>query len=116
MASNMASNVCTGDVRNDIYLTLRTGEFNRGSKTTDKNVEMEICVCDHMGKVLQVSCDLVCVCSVCVFMSVCPFLCLWLSLYLCVRDAVFQTMAAEPVHISHLVNFFTVQYNYKYLE
>ncbi|XP_070212219.1 dedicator of cytokinesis protein 1-like isoform X7 [Littorina saxatilis] len=45
--------IMPGDVRNDIYLTLRTGEFNRGSKTTDKNVEMEICVCDHMGKVLQ---------------------------------------------------------------
>jgi dedicator of cytokinesis protein 1 len=42
-----------GDVRNDIYLTLRSGDFNRGNKTADKNVEVTICVCDHKGDTMK---------------------------------------------------------------
>ncbi|XP_076471351.1 dedicator of cytokinesis protein 1-like isoform X3 [Babylonia areolata] len=45
--------IMPGDVRNDIYLTLRCGEFNRGAKTTDKNVEVSIYVCDHKGDVMK---------------------------------------------------------------
>ncbi|NXD71586.1 DOCK2 protein, partial [Eolophus roseicapillus] len=42
-----------GDVRNDIYLTLVQGEFDKGSKKTQKNVEVTVCVCDEEGHVLQ---------------------------------------------------------------
>ncbi|NXA12230.1 DOCK2 protein, partial [Sapayoa aenigma] len=42
-----------GDVRNDIYLTLVQGEFDKGNKKTQKNVEVTVCVCDEAGSVLQ---------------------------------------------------------------
>ncbi|NXS13437.1 DOCK2 protein, partial [Neodrepanis coruscans] len=45
--------VPTGDVRNDIYLTLVQGEFDKGSKKTQKNVEVTVCVCDETGSVVQ---------------------------------------------------------------
>ncbi|NXS03753.1 DOCK1 protein, partial [Oxylabes madagascariensis] len=38
------------DVRNDIYLTLVQGEFDKGNKKTPKNVEVTVCVCDEAGK------------------------------------------------------------------
>ncbi|OWK56749.1 Dedicator of cytokinesis protein 2 [Lonchura striata] len=44
---------CWGDVRNDIYLTLVQGEFDKGNKKTPKNVEVTVCVCDEAGNVLQ---------------------------------------------------------------
>lgn len=34
--------ILPGDVRNDLYLTLLCGEFSRGSKSTDKNVEVTV--------------------------------------------------------------------------
>lgn len=43
-----------GDVRNDIYLTLLQGEFDKGNKKTQKNVEVTVCVCDEAGNVMQV--------------------------------------------------------------
>jgi len=48
---------CTGDVRNDIYVTLMQGELKRGAggKVTDKNVEVTIMVCNQEGKVIPVS-------------------------------------------------------------
>ncbi|NXD17753.1 DOCK2 protein, partial [Nothocercus nigrocapillus] len=41
-----------GDVRNDIYLTLVQGEFDKGNKKTQKNVEVTVCVCDETGSVV----------------------------------------------------------------
>lgn len=46
--------VPSGDVRNDIYLTLVQGEFDKGNKKTQKNVEVTVCVCDEAGNVVQV--------------------------------------------------------------
>ncbi|NXW51452.1 DOCK1 protein, partial [Nyctiprogne leucopyga] len=40
--------------RNDIYLTLVQGEFDKGNKKTQKNVEVTVCVCDESGSVVQV--------------------------------------------------------------
>lgn len=34
--------ILPGDVRNDLYLTLISGEFSKGSKSTDKNVEVTV--------------------------------------------------------------------------
>ena len=48
-------NDIAGDVRNDIYVTLFEGEFNRGSKTADKNVEVTMLVCNKKGEVIPVS-------------------------------------------------------------
>ncbi|XP_059148668.1 dedicator of cytokinesis protein 1-like isoform X3 [Physella acuta] len=43
-----------GDVRNDIYLTVQQGEFTKGpTKSTDKNVEVSMVVCDGKGEVMQ---------------------------------------------------------------
>ncbi|NWR39307.1 DOCK2 protein, partial [Tachuris rubrigastra] len=42
-----------GDVRNDIYLTLVQGEFDKGNKKTQKNVEVTVCVCNEAGSVVQ---------------------------------------------------------------
>lgn len=36
--------ILPGDVRNDLYLTLISGEFSRGAKSTDKNVEVTVCI------------------------------------------------------------------------
>lgn len=43
-----------GDVRNDIYVTLVQGDFDKGSKTTPKNVEVNMSVYDEDGKKLEV--------------------------------------------------------------
>uniref|UniRef100_A0A8V0XQX0 DOCKER domain-containing protein n=1 Tax=Gallus gallus TaxID=9031 RepID=A0A8V0XQX0_CHICK len=45
--------IMPGDVRNDIYLTLVQGEFDKGNKKTQKNVEVTVCVCDEAGSVVQ---------------------------------------------------------------
>uniref|UniRef100_A0A8D0HEL5 C2 DOCK-type domain-containing protein n=1 Tax=Sphenodon punctatus TaxID=8508 RepID=A0A8D0HEL5_SPHPU len=45
--------IMPGDVRNDIYLTLVQGEFDKGNKKTQKNVEVTVCVCDEGGNVMQ---------------------------------------------------------------
>ncbi|KAM7370641.1 hypothetical protein PAMP_010170 [Pampus punctatissimus] len=42
-----------GDVRNDIYLTLVQGDFDKGSKTAHKNVEVTMSVYDEDGKKLE---------------------------------------------------------------
>lgn len=43
-----------GDVRNDIYVTLALGDFDKGSKTKPKNVEVIMSVYDEDGKKLEV--------------------------------------------------------------
>ena len=58
-AKCMLFNDIVGDVRNDIYVTLFEGEFNRGSKTADKNVEVTMLVCNKKGEVIPVSCSFV---------------------------------------------------------
>lgn len=47
--------IMPGDVRNDIYLTIQSGDFDKYNKTTQKNVEVIMWVCDEEGKVIQVS-------------------------------------------------------------
>lgn len=41
--------ILPGEVRNDLYLTLVAGEFTRGSKSSDKNVEVTVAVCNELG-------------------------------------------------------------------
>ncbi|XP_013378716.1 LOW QUALITY PROTEIN: dedicator of cytokinesis protein 1-like [Lingula anatina] len=45
--------IMPGDVRNDLYVTIMCGEFIRGNKTSDKNVEVTICVCNERGDVIK---------------------------------------------------------------
>uniref|UniRef100_A0AAY4DU56 Dedicator of cytokinesis 2 n=1 Tax=Denticeps clupeoides TaxID=299321 RepID=A0AAY4DU56_9TELE len=44
--------IMPGDIRNDIYLTLVAGDFDKYNKTTQKNVEVIMWVCDEEGKVV----------------------------------------------------------------
>lgn len=44
----------TGDVRNDLYLTLERGDFERGGKSVQKNVEVTVYVIYANGEILQV--------------------------------------------------------------
>lgn len=44
----------SGDVRNDIYITLLQGDFDKYNKTTQRNVEVIMCVCAEDGKTLPV--------------------------------------------------------------
>lgn len=44
-----------GDARNDIYVTLESGSFSKGSKTAERNVEVAINVVDRAGTVIPVS-------------------------------------------------------------
>ena len=46
-----------GDVRNDIYVTLEHGQFEKGSKTAPRNVEVAISVCDTRGQIIPVCCS-----------------------------------------------------------
>lgn len=46
--------ILPGDVRNDLYLTLAYGEFSKGSKSSDKNIECMATVCNEKGVPLQV--------------------------------------------------------------
>lgn len=41
--------ILPGDVRNDLYLTLCSGEFARIAKTSEKNVEVTVSVCNDQG-------------------------------------------------------------------
>ncbi|XP_068161895.1 dedicator of cytokinesis protein 1 [Antennarius striatus] len=45
--------IMPGDVRNDIYVTLVQGDFDKGSKTKPKNVEVIMSVYDEDGKKLE---------------------------------------------------------------
>lgn len=47
--------IMPGDVRNDLYLTLEKAEFERGGKTTAKNVLATVSVHDSRGAIIQVS-------------------------------------------------------------
>uniref|UniRef100_A0A8D2Q4I0 Dedicator of cytokinesis 2 n=1 Tax=Varanus komodoensis TaxID=61221 RepID=A0A8D2Q4I0_VARKO len=42
--------IMPGDVRNDIYITLICGDLDKYNKTTQRNVEVSMCVCDEEGK------------------------------------------------------------------
>ncbi|XP_048459890.1 dedicator of cytokinesis protein 2-like [Rhincodon typus] len=44
--------IMPGDVRNDIYITVQYGDFDKYNKTTQKNVEVIMCVCSDDGKIL----------------------------------------------------------------
>uniref|UniRef100_A0A7N8WL44 Dedicator of cytokinesis 1 n=1 Tax=Mastacembelus armatus TaxID=205130 RepID=A0A7N8WL44_9TELE len=45
--------IMPGDVRNDIYVTLVQGDFDKGNKTTPKNVEVTMSIYDEEGKKLE---------------------------------------------------------------
>lgn len=46
--------VVAGNVRNDFYVTLLQGEFDRGKKKTPKNVEVILSVHDDEGNPMEV--------------------------------------------------------------
>uniref|UniRef100_A0A673YVJ4 Dedicator of cytokinesis 5 n=1 Tax=Salmo trutta TaxID=8032 RepID=A0A673YVJ4_SALTR len=46
--------ILPGYVRNDIYVTLLQGEFDRGKKTSPKNVEVMLSVLDNDGNLMEV--------------------------------------------------------------
>ena len=43
-----------GDLRNDLYLTLTRGDFEKGVKTAAKNIEIRVVMCDTEGNVIEV--------------------------------------------------------------
>lgn len=47
--------IMPGDIRNDLFLTLERGEFERGGKTTPKNVLATISVYDASGALIEVN-------------------------------------------------------------
>jgi hypothetical protein len=46
--------IMPGDIRNDLFVTLERGEFERGGKTTPKNVLATISVFDGSGSIIDV--------------------------------------------------------------
>uniref|UniRef100_H2Y985 Dedicator of cytokinesis 2 n=1 Tax=Ciona savignyi TaxID=51511 RepID=H2Y985_CIOSA len=44
--------IMPGDVRNDLYVTIVQGEFEKGIKSSQKNVEVTMCVCNDDGHVI----------------------------------------------------------------
>lgn len=43
-----------GDIRNDLYLTLEKGDFERGGKSVQKNIEVTMYVLYADGEILKV--------------------------------------------------------------
>lgn len=46
--------IMPGDVRNDLYLLLEKGEFERGGKSTGKNIEVTVVILDGEKNVVRV--------------------------------------------------------------
>lgn len=46
--------IMPGDVRNDLYIILEKGEFERGGKSTGKNIEVAIVVLDSEKNIVKV--------------------------------------------------------------
>ena len=46
--------ILPGDVRNDIYITIERGEYERGQKSAERNVEVSVTVCDERGNEIKV--------------------------------------------------------------
>lgn len=44
--------IMPGDVRNDMFISIVSGKFDKGDKKANKNVEVTMRVCDENGKVL----------------------------------------------------------------
>uniref|UniRef100_A0A670JCX0 Dedicator of cytokinesis 2 n=1 Tax=Podarcis muralis TaxID=64176 RepID=A0A670JCX0_PODMU len=42
--------IMPGDIRNDIYITLLNGDLDKSNKTSQRNIEVNMCVCDEDGK------------------------------------------------------------------
>lgn len=52
--------VCAaGDIRNDLYLTLERGDFERGGKSVQKNIEVTVFVLYADGEILKVPAETV---------------------------------------------------------
>ncbi|XP_037792049.1 dedicator of cytokinesis protein 4-like [Penaeus monodon] len=45
--------IMPGDVRNDLYVTLNNGDFEKGGKTVGKNIEVTVLALDSDGKALE---------------------------------------------------------------
>ncbi|XP_076035833.1 dedicator of cytokinesis protein 3-like isoform X2 [Oratosquilla oratoria] len=45
--------IMPGDVRNDLYITLSHGEFERGGKSTGKNIEVSVHALDYEGQPIE---------------------------------------------------------------
>lgn len=43
-----------GEMRNDLYITLEKGEFEKGGKTVARNVEVTVYALDADGQILRV--------------------------------------------------------------
>ena len=44
--------IMPGEIRNDLYLTLDRGNFDRGGKTASRNIEVSVIVIDQTGKIV----------------------------------------------------------------
>lgn len=47
--------VPAGEMRNDLYITLEKGEFEKGGKSVARNVEITVYVLDIDGQILKVT-------------------------------------------------------------
>ena len=46
--------ILPGDVRNDFYIIFEKGEFDKGQKSAERNVEISLTVCNQDGKEVEV--------------------------------------------------------------
>ena len=51
---NVSSVLVSGDIRNDLYLSLERGDFERGGKSVQKNIEVTVYVLYADGEILKV--------------------------------------------------------------
>lgn len=52
--SDLSLSLSLGDIRNDLYLTLEKGDFERGGKSVQKNIEVTMYVLYADGEILKV--------------------------------------------------------------
>lgn len=46
--------ILSGEVRNDLYVTLKCADLDRGNKKSQKNVEVKVTVLNEAGKLIPV--------------------------------------------------------------
>lgn len=51
----LVSGFFIGEMRNDLYITVERGEFEKGGKSVARNVEVTMHVVDSSGQILKVS-------------------------------------------------------------
>lgn len=89
-------------LRNDLFLTLVKGEFEKGAKSAPKNIEVRVYIVDKHGKELEVSSFDFCFVHFCICINIAPFCIHFLCCCFFVSDC------AQPIHYDNFTEMFVM--------